>query len=269
MQSAADIPSAASLSHPPPRFPLRNPRGALRLRRPQDHPPQRRRGRPSSRTKISIALTKAFIAVNGGQAAASARIRELVENLTEQRRRRPDPAPAQRRHLPHRGHPGPGGTGPDALRRARSGPRLRAVPGEAQRGAQQAEAPAIPGKRPVLPGKRRAPAPQPGPSGLPDRRRLRGPAGDQPASHPASHPARHLRRRAHGRGAQVADPLRPLPDREGPGLQLRHLAPADALHPPRGVGRGSRPGRDGRPLSPTISPPTSSRASRPNCSTSA
>ncbi|MBP8902809.1 MAG: ribonucleoside-diphosphate reductase subunit alpha, partial [Thiobacillaceae bacterium] len=32
--------------------------------------------------KISIALTKAFIAVNGGQAAASARIRELVENLT-------------------------------------------------------------------------------------------------------------------------------------------------------------------------------------------
>jgi ribonucleoside-diphosphate reductase alpha chain len=33
-------------------------------------------------SKISIALTKAFIAVNGGQAAASARIRELVENLT-------------------------------------------------------------------------------------------------------------------------------------------------------------------------------------------
>ncbi|MDD5389656.1 MAG: ribonucleoside-diphosphate reductase subunit alpha [Gallionellaceae bacterium] len=33
--------------------------------------------------KIAIALTKAFIAVNGGQAAASARIRELVENLTD------------------------------------------------------------------------------------------------------------------------------------------------------------------------------------------
>jgi ribonucleoside-diphosphate reductase alpha chain len=33
--------------------------------------------------KISIALTKAFIAVNGGQAAASARIRETVENLTQ------------------------------------------------------------------------------------------------------------------------------------------------------------------------------------------
>ncbi|MBC7945675.1 MAG: ribonucleoside-diphosphate reductase subunit alpha [Burkholderiales bacterium] len=33
--------------------------------------------------KISIALTKAFIAVNGGQGAASARVRELVVTLTE------------------------------------------------------------------------------------------------------------------------------------------------------------------------------------------
>jgi len=33
--------------------------------------------------KISIALTKAFIAVNGGQGAASARVRELVEQLTD------------------------------------------------------------------------------------------------------------------------------------------------------------------------------------------
>src|SRR5450759_302676 len=31
--------------------------------------------------KISIALTKAFIAVNGGQGAASARVREMVEQL--------------------------------------------------------------------------------------------------------------------------------------------------------------------------------------------
>lgn len=33
-------------------------------------------------SKISIAVTKAFLAVNGGQGAASARIRELVEHLT-------------------------------------------------------------------------------------------------------------------------------------------------------------------------------------------
>ena len=33
-------------------------------------------------TKISVAVTKAFIAVNGGQGAASARVREQVEQLT-------------------------------------------------------------------------------------------------------------------------------------------------------------------------------------------
>ena len=33
--------------------------------------------------KISIAMTKAFIAVNGGQGAASARVRELVARLTD------------------------------------------------------------------------------------------------------------------------------------------------------------------------------------------
>ena len=33
-------------------------------------------------SKISIAMTKAFLAVSGGQGAASARVRELVERLT-------------------------------------------------------------------------------------------------------------------------------------------------------------------------------------------
>ncbi len=35
-------------------------------------------------SKIAIAMTKAFLAVNGGQGAASARVRELVEQLTGQ-----------------------------------------------------------------------------------------------------------------------------------------------------------------------------------------
>jgi ribonucleoside-diphosphate reductase alpha chain len=35
-------------------------------------------------SKIAIALTKAFLAVNGGQGAASARVRQLVETLTQQ-----------------------------------------------------------------------------------------------------------------------------------------------------------------------------------------
>ncbi len=38
---------------------------------------------PFEPSKISIAMTKAFIAVNGGQGAASARVRELVGQMTE------------------------------------------------------------------------------------------------------------------------------------------------------------------------------------------
>ncbi|MGD7412371.1 ATP cone domain-containing protein, partial [Ralstonia pseudosolanacearum] len=34
-------------------------------------------------SKIAVAMTKAFLAVNGGQGAASARVRELVEGLTQ------------------------------------------------------------------------------------------------------------------------------------------------------------------------------------------
>src|SRR5258706_584679 len=33
--------------------------------------------------KIAVAVTKAFLAINGGQGAASARVREMVETLTE------------------------------------------------------------------------------------------------------------------------------------------------------------------------------------------
>jgi ribonucleoside-diphosphate reductase alpha chain len=34
-------------------------------------------------SKIAIAVTKAFLAVNGGQSAASARVRELTAQLTD------------------------------------------------------------------------------------------------------------------------------------------------------------------------------------------
>ena len=80
MQSAADIPSAASLSHLPPVSHEESPPASPYA----DHKIIRRNGAVVAFEpgKISIALTKAFIAVNGGQAAASARIRELVENLT-------------------------------------------------------------------------------------------------------------------------------------------------------------------------------------------
>ncbi|MFC5432003.1 ribonucleoside-diphosphate reductase subunit alpha [Paraburkholderia denitrificans] len=51
----------------------------------EDHKVIRRNGSvmPFEPSKIAIAMTKAFLAVNGGQGAASARVRELVEQLTQ------------------------------------------------------------------------------------------------------------------------------------------------------------------------------------------
>ncbi len=81
--------------------------------------------------KIMVAMTKAFLAVEGGSAAASSRIHDTVQDPHRPGGHRPDPAPARRRHRAHRGHPGPGRAGPDARRRAQGRPRLRALPGEA------------------------------------------------------------------------------------------------------------------------------------------
>ncbi len=52
----------------------------------QDYKTLRRNGAVVSfqPAKIAVAMTKAFLAVNGGQGAASARVRELVEDLTGQ-----------------------------------------------------------------------------------------------------------------------------------------------------------------------------------------
>ncbi len=81
MQTAAEYQTVPGLTPVPPTSLADAPDGAAYA----GHKIIRRNGavvafEPS---KISIALTKAFIAVNGGQAAASARIRDLVENLTQ------------------------------------------------------------------------------------------------------------------------------------------------------------------------------------------
>ena len=66
--------------------------------------------------KISAAIAKAFLAVEGPNATGSTRIHDLVEDLTtsvaEALTRRADAARASA----HRGHPGPGGAGADARR---------------------------------------------------------------------------------------------------------------------------------------------------------
>ena len=64
--------------------------------------------------KIAVAMTKAFLAVNGSQGAASARVREMVDSLTEAVVHGADAPPAGRRHLPHRRRAGPGRARADA-----------------------------------------------------------------------------------------------------------------------------------------------------------
>ncbi len=67
--AAADVPAAPAVESPFADYKLIRRNGAVVSFEP---------------SKIAIAMTKAFIAVQGGQAAASARIRELVDALTQQ-----------------------------------------------------------------------------------------------------------------------------------------------------------------------------------------
>jgi len=82
MQPSPTLAESSSASVPPTDYaaPLGAPRPYA------DYKTIRRNGSvvPFEPTKISIAMTKAFIAVKGSQAAASARVRELVETLTQQ-----------------------------------------------------------------------------------------------------------------------------------------------------------------------------------------
>ncbi len=89
---------------------------------------------PFEDSKITVAITKAFLAVEGGTAAASSRIHETVAKLTEYGNGHILAPHALRRHHPYRGYTGSGGTVPDALRRAQNSPGLCDLPGTA--GAQ-------------------------------------------------------------------------------------------------------------------------------------
>jgi ribonucleoside-diphosphate reductase alpha chain len=85
MQASNPTPHAESATHAPAPAPSQ-PAGATPQSPWSHYSIIRRNGavvgfEPS---KIAIAMTKAFLAVNGGQGAASARVRELVEQLTGQ-----------------------------------------------------------------------------------------------------------------------------------------------------------------------------------------
>ena len=233
---------------------------ASRLRGLQDHPPQRRGGRlraGQDRGRDDEGVPRGARHAGRG---LGARARDG---------RRPDRGGGARAAAPRRAAaPSISRTSrtrsswPDARRRARRRPRLRAVPRAARAGARQAA---------------RSAEPAAGAGAARHRRRrsacrstsralqalvesaCEGLGDDvERRADPRRDAAQPVRRRADRRGVQGGDPGRAHADREGPGLQLRHRAPAAAHDPPRGARRGSDAGRDGARATPTTSRSSSS-----------
>ena len=207
-------------------------------------------------SKITIAMTKAFLAINGGQGAASARVREEVDEAHRRRRRGVGQAQARGRRDPHRGNPGPGRAAADARRRARSRARLRAVSREALAGARarqgQGQGQAAEHAINVIDNGVKKPL---------DLDRLtrarqgivRGPGRRRARPHPQGHAEGPLRRRGRGRSAQGRGAVRARADREGSRVLVRHRAPAARRAALRSAGRGSHASATWRPSTPSTS----------------
>ena len=219
-------------------------------------------------SKIAVAVTKAFLAVNGGQGAASARVRELVEQLTQNVvralvRSRPnggtfhiediqdqvelalmrggdhDVARAyvlyREKRTQARGHD-------DQSRRQHAG---------SERHRQRRDASARHGCaarhhriRLCEPGRRR------------ERRPDHRGNGEEP-----------VRRRADEPGLQLGHPRCAHADRKGPGVQPGHRAHPAAHDPPRDPRRGSDASAKWPTVTPSTSRSSSSAACKPSCST--
>ena len=186
-------------------------------------------------SKIAIAMTKAFLAVNGGQGAASARVRELVESLTK-----------QVVNALVRNRPG-GGTfhiedvqDQVELALMRSGEhdvaRSYVLYREKRRNARQPPRPTRssrppPRNRPVAERdrQRRAPSARYRRPARHHRSRRRGPDRvHRHRSDPEGNRQESVRRHPRGRSVQVRHPVRPRAGRERPGLQPGHCPPAAA-----------------------------------------
>ena len=195
-------------------------------------------------------MTKAFLAVNGSQGAASARIRELVAGLTEAvvgalLRRQPQGGTFHIEDIQDQVELALMRSGEHDVARSyvlyrEERSKARAA-GEGRRGKAERRHPRRRERRSAS----RSTATR---CSAWSTAACEGLADATPAADPRSDAARPVRRRADGRGAQVGGAGGARADREGPGLQLRHRAPAAQHHPPRGAGRGGEPGRDGDAL---------------------
>ena len=212
--------------------------------------------------KITIAMTKAFLAVNGGQGAASARVREEVVKLTDAvvaalMKRKPEGGAIHIEEIQDQVELALMRGGEHEVARAyvlyrerRSQERAHE---KSQKGGQgRARHPQRRRQRRRQAARSRT-THRAGPGILHGARRRRS------GAHPQGHAEGSLRRRADGRSAQVRGAGGAHADREGSGVQLRHRAPAARLAPPRGAGR--------RGLAGARWPPVMRSISRSSCGT--
>ena len=202
-------------------------------------------------SKITVAMTKAFIAVNGGTGAASARVRELVAGLTEQAvtaliRRQPAGGTFHIEDIQDQVELALMRSGEHDVARAyvlyrEERARARAKQKEAQPEAAPQSLNVT--ENGTLASARSGSAAR-SDQGIVRRTRPRGrPRGDS-----AERAQGSVRRRADGRGAQGRHPGGARADREGSGLQLRHRPAVAQQHPLRNPGSGSDPGGNALPV---------------------
>ena len=202
-------------------------------------------------SKIAIAMTKAFLAVNGGQGAASARVRELVESLTKQVvnalvRNRPGGGTFHIEDVQDQVELALMRSGEHDVARSyvlyrESAPRNARQPPRPTRSSRPP-----PRSRPVAERdrQRRAPSARYRRPARHHRSRRRGPDRvHRHRSDPEGNRQESVRRHPRGRSVQVRHPVRPRAGRERPGLQPGHCPPAAAHDPQGSAGPGSLAGR--------------------------
>ncbi len=184
---------------------------------------------PFEPAKIGIAMTKAFLAVNGGQGAASARVREQVIKLTDNvvaalMKRKPEGGAIHIEEIQDQVELAMMRGGEHEVARAyvlyrERRAQERAHEKSAKGGKTPAVAITVDRERRLAPARSRAPdATRP--------RIVQGPHRRRSGPHPQGDAQGSLRRRADGGSAQVRGAGRAHADRKGSGVQLRHRAPA-------------------------------------------
>ena len=197
-------------------------------------------------SKIAIAVTKAFLAVNGGQSAASARVRELTAQLTDivvgaLMKRKPDGGAIHIEEIQDQVEL--------ALMRGGEHEVARAYVLYREKRSQERahEKKACQGRlaRHQCRRQRRQAAARHGAADRAGQDVVRRPGRRRSRTHPQGDAQGPVRRRADGRSTQMRRARSAHAHREGSRVQPGHRAPAARLAALRGDGRGSVAGRHG------------------------